>query len=251
MSFANKVILITGAGSGIGAHVGLHLAKKGAAVALVDRHGDLLNKLSEQIRASCAPNPLVIVADVTTDAERIIQETVTHFGKLNVLINNAGIFLRSSIDSIDLREYDRIMNTNVRSVIELSKLAVPHLEKTGGNILNVSSISGLRMRPNSLVYSISKAAVNQLTKSAALDLASKGIRVNAINPAAIRTALYETNEGITREQAEAFFESFKTSYPLGRIGEVTDTSAAIEFLIGDSASFITGMLLQVTLPVEL
>lgn len=174
MSFVNKVILITGASSGIGAHAAVHLAKKGASIALVGRNEKRLIAVSEEIKSAGSPKPLVVVADITTDVERIIEETVNHFGKLDVLINNAGILSRNSIENIDLSEYDRIMNTNVRSIIHLTKLAVPHLEKTKGNILNVSSIAGFRIRPNSLAYSISKAAVNQLTKSAALDLASKG-----------------------------------------------------------------------------
>lgn len=245
MSFTDKVILVTGASSGIGAHAAVHFASKGGKIAMVGRNEKRLNDVSNEIKTAGSPDPLVIVADVTTDAERIITETINHFGKLDVLINNAGIISKNSIENVDMDEYDRIMNTNVRSLVQLSKLAVPHLEKTKGNILNVSSAAGLRVKPNNLVYCMSKSAVNQLTKSAALDLAPKGIRVNAINPVAIRTPIFETNFGTTPEQAQAFFDSFKTIYPVGRIGEVTDTSAAIEYLIGDTASFITGALFPV------
>ena len=160
----------------IGADAAVHLAKRGGSIALVGRNEDRLSDVREKIKRAGAPKPLIIVADVTTDAERIINETVNHFGRLDVLINNAGILSRNTVETAELSEYDRIMNTNVRAVIELTKLAIPHLEKTKGNILNVSSIAGLRIRPNSFVYSISKAALNQLTKSAALDLAPKGIR---------------------------------------------------------------------------
>lgn len=245
MSFLNKVILITGASSGIGAHAAIHLAKKGGSIALVGRNEQRLKEVTEQIINAGAPIPLAIVADITTDAERIISETIAHFSKLDVLINNAGIVKRNSIENVDLAVYDQIMNTNVRSVIELSKLAVPHLEKTKGNILNISSIAGLRLARNDLSYSISKAALNQLTKSAALDLAPKGIRVNAVNPGATRTLIFETGDEMTPQQAKEFFDSFKNIYPLGRVGDVTDTSAAIEFLISESASFITGTLLPV------
>lgn len=245
MSFVNKIILITGASSGIGAHAAISLAQKGAHIVLVDRNNDRLRQVHERIVNDNLPTPLSIVADVTTDAERIIRETIEHFNKLDVLINNAGIFLRSNIVNIDMADFDRIMCTNFRSAVEMTKLAVPHLEKTKGNILNVSSIAGIRMRRDSFVYGISKAAVNHLTKSCALDLAPKGIRVNAINPAAVRTSLYENNEGLTSQQANVYFEKFKHLYPAGRIGEVTDTTAAIEFLISDSASFLTGVLLAV------
>lgn len=246
MSFTGKVILITGAGGGMGSHAALHLAQKGASIAMTDHNEKLLSETKEKIlSANNLPTPLAIVADITTEADRIITETVNHFGKLDILINVAGILKRNSSENVDLVEHDRIMNTNVRSIIALSKFAVPHLERTKGNILNVSSISGLRMVPNNLSYSISKTAVNQLTKSAALDLAPKGIRVNAINPSATRTTIFESGEGLTSQQADEFFDSIKNIYPIGRVGEVTDTSAAIEFLISDSASFITGILLRV------
>lgn len=174
--------------------------------------------MSSQIIKANAPRPLIIVADVTIDAERIIQETINHFGSLDVLVNNAAEISRDTADNIGLEEFDRTMNTNVRSIVHLSKLAVPYLEKTKGNILNVSSIAGLRTKVNSFGHSISKAAVNQLTKNAALDLASKGIRVNAINPGAIRTPHFDTGHQLTADQTEDYVNSYKKRYPLQRIG---------------------------------
>lgn len=177
MSFTDKVILITGASSGIGAHAAEHLAKKGASVVLVGRNAERLNEVGDRIKsAGLSPKPLLIVADISSEAERIVSETIAHFGKLNILINNAGILSRDTIETVDLDEYERIMATNVTSVIKLSKLAVPYLEKTKGNILNVSSSAGLRVKPNLFSYCISKYACNAITKSAALDLAPKGIR---------------------------------------------------------------------------
>lgn len=245
MRFTNKVILITGASSGIGAHTAVHLARKGGSIVLVGRNKKRLNEVSDQIKRNGSTVPLVIVADITTEAGRIISTVIGYFGKLDVLINNAGIQSHNSVEDIDLDEYDRIMNTNVRSVIQLSKLAVPHLEKTKGNILNVSSACGLRVKPNLLAYCISKAAVNQFTKSAALDLASKAIRVNAICPVVVRTTIFETGFGMTSEQTKEFYSHHKALYPLGRVGETTDTSAAIEYLISDAATFMTGLLLPI------
>lgn len=245
MSFSNKVILITGASSGIGAHVAEHLAKKGGSVAIVGRNEKRLNEVSERIKMAGAPTPLVILADVTTDAVQIINETINHFGKLNILINNAGIASYNTIETVDLAEFDRLMNTNVRSIIQLTQLAIPHLEKTKGNILNVSSTAGMRVKPNLMAYCMTKSAVDIMTKSAALDLAPKGIRVNSINPVNIRTGIHETGFHMTPEQAAKFYEDFKYIYPVGRVGECSDTSAAIEFLVSDSASFITGMLMPV------
>lgn len=245
MNFESKVILITGASSGIGADAARHLAKLGGKIALVGRNEKRLQEVADEIKNSGSPAPLTIAADVTKEAERIVRETIQHFGQLNVLINNAGIYSHNSADNIDLADYDSVMDTNVRSVVELTKWAIPHLEKTKGNILNVSSASGLRVQPNSLVYCMSKAALNQYTKSAALDLASKGIRVNAINPVNIRTPIFQTGGGLTAADAEIFLDNFKNIYPVGRVGEVDDTSYAIEFLIRDSASFFTGILLSV------
>lgn len=245
MSFTNKVILITGASTGIGAHLAVHLAKKGGHIALVGRNEDRLKKVSDEIKNVDGPNALIIVADVTRDAERIIQSTVDHFGSLDVLVNNAAEMSRDTAENIELSNFDCTINTNVRSIVHLIKLSVVHLEKTKGNILNVSSIAGLRTKVNCYGHSISKAAVNQLTKNAALDLASKGIRVNAVNPGAIRTPHFDTGYDFTGEEIEEYANSYKTRYPLQRIGECADTSAAIEFLIGDTASFITGVIFPV------
>lgn len=199
-----------------GAGAAEHLARKGASVVLVGRNEGKLNEVCERIKCAGSPAPLVIVADVTVDAQRIITETINHFGRLDVLINNAGIQSHNTIESIELTEYDRIMNVNVRSVIELTKLAVPHLEKTKGNILNVSSACGLRVKPNLFAYCVSKSAVNQLTKSAALDLAPKGIRCNSINPVVIKTSIFETGFGMSSTEVEEFYAKHSALYPLQR-----------------------------------
>lgn len=120
MSFLNKVILVTGANSGIGQHAAEHLAKEGGSIALVGRNLNRLNEVVERIKSDGSPTPLAIQADITKDAERIISETIDHFGKLDVLINSAGIYANNSIETIDLDEYDRIMNTNLRSIIEVT-----------------------------------------------------------------------------------------------------------------------------------
>lgn len=245
MSFNDKVILITGASSGIGADAARHLAKLGGKIALIGRNEPRLNEVAEQIKASKSPEPLVIVADVTKDAKRIIEQTISHFGQLDILVNNAGVSHYDSITSVDMDAYDRLMNTNIRSIIVLTQLAIPHLEPTKGNILNVSSSAGLSPTKGLFSYSLTKSALNQFTKSAALDLASKGIRVNAINPVAIRTPIFINSGLITQENSDGFFEQFKHIYPVGRVGEVHDTSNAIEFLIKDSSSFLTGILLPV------
>lgn len=243
MSFVNKVMLITGAGSGIGAGAALHFSKLGAIVSLVDRNANNLRTVAQQIRSSNCPRPLEIIADVTQDTERIIDETVTKCGQLNVLVNSAGIVDFSNDLLGTLETYDRIMAVNVRSLYALSKLAIPHLAKTHGNIVNVSSVNGMRVLPNGTIYSMAKAAVNHFTRCAAVELGPLGIRVNAINPGAVDTPILES-AGIVGDERVKYFEEVERVYPLGRAGRVSDTSTAIEFLADDAkASFITGHLL--------
>lgn len=221
------------------------MAKLGARVAIVGRNVSRLNAVADEIRNDTGAIPLAVVADINKDTDRIIDETIQHFGQLDVLINNAGIVdNHGSLININMDSFDRIWNTNLRSVIKLSKLAVPHLEQTKGNIVNISSIAGLRPVADVLAYCISKSALDQFTKCAALELASKGIRVNSVNPGIIDTPIFQTL-GIDKKTAEQYFEAAKKNYPLGRIGDVKDTSAAIVYLASNNANFITGVLLPV------
>lgn len=144
-----------------------------------------------------------------------------------------------------LSEHDRVMDTNLRSAVYLSTLAVPHLEKTKGNIVNVSSVTALTVMPNLISYSMAKAALNQFTKCAAVDLASKGIRVNSVNPAVIKTPLFEAAFGMTKDQADQFCDDYGKTYLVGRYGEVEDTSYAKAYIANDKASFLTGIILPV------
>lgn len=192
MNLNGKVILITGAASGIGAEAARHLAKLGAKLSMVDLNPVQLTEVADEISKSAALKPFAIVGDVTKDADRIINETIKHFGQLDVLVNNAGIGFPDSIVDFDVSQYDRIMNVNIRSMIVLTNLAVPHLEKTKGNIINISSICGLAAMETTMSYCISKAAVCQFTKCSAIGLAAKGVRVNAVAPGVIKTPIYET-----------------------------------------------------------
>lgn len=245
MNFSGKVILITGAGSGIGAGAASHLASSGASVSIVDRNESRIFKIAKEIKNSGSVIPLPIVADVTKHAQRIVDETINHFGKLDILINCAGFPINDNVIEVNLNDFDRVFDVNVRAVINLTKLCVPHLEKTKGNVVNVSSSCGLKQHSNLMSYCMSKAALNQFTKCSALDLAPKGIRVNAILPAAIRTNIFEAYE-MEEQEYEQSLKYRETKYPIGRVGEVSDTNAAIAYLASDSlASFLTGTLLTI------
>lgn len=144
-----------------------------------------------------------------------------------------------SIENTNLEQYDRVFNTNVRSVYQLSTLAVPYLIQTKGNIVNVSSVNGIRSFPNVLAYCMSKAAIDQFTRCAALDLAPKQVRVNSVNPGVIITDIHKRS-GMSLKEYEQFLEKCRQTHALGRPGEVEEVAKTIAFLASEDASFITG-----------
>lgn len=244
MNFANKIVLITGAASGIGASTAINFGKLGATVALIDRNATQLNVVANKIRELGAPEPLKIVADVTEDTEKIIDQTVDKFGKLDVLVNNAGIACLNEEELGSLSDFDIISNVNIRSILKISKLAVTHLEKTGGNIVNVSSIAGTTIAKQYTAYSISKAAVDHFTRLAAVELAPKGIRVNAVKPGIIHTPIWYVDGLDSKEVEDSLVRSRKRQL-INRGGTPEDVANAIAFLAHDNASFISGHLLFV------
>ncbi|XP_071954898.1 3-oxoacyl-[acyl-carrier-protein] reductase FabG-like [Antedon mediterranea] len=246
LSLLGKVALITGASSGIGAATSVLFAKLGAKLVLNGRQVENLEKTGKDCEKHGA-KPLIVPGDVTKEADNValIQKAVEHFGKLDILVNNAGILALGTIETTSLQDFDHMMNTNVRSVFHLTSLAVPHLTKTQGNIVNVSSVNGLRSFPGVLAYCVSKSAVDQMTHCVALEMAPKKVRVNCVNPGVIVTELQKRG-GLNEEAYAAFLEKSKTTHALGRAGEADEVANAIAFLASDSASFITG----VTLPVD-
>ncbi|XP_055596126.1 3-oxoacyl-[acyl-carrier-protein] reductase FabG-like [Uranotaenia lowii] len=246
MDFEGKVVLITGASSGIGEGTAKYFAKLGASLALSGRNVENLNKVGAVCEEISKRKPLLLVADITKeeDNQRIIDETVTQLGKLDVLVNNAGILANGSIENTSLEQYDVIMNTNVRAVYHLTMLAVPHLIKTKGNIVNLSSVAGNRSFPGILAYGMSKAAIDQFTRCTALELAPKQVRVNAVNPGVIITDIHKRG-GMDEQAYAAFLEKCKQTHALGRPGLPEEVAATIAFLASDCASFITGVTLNV------
>ncbi|XP_004529528.1 uncharacterized protein LOC101449709 [Ceratitis capitata] len=246
MSLAGKVVIITGASSGIGAATAVDFAKLGAKVVLVGRNEANLKKTEAACKtANDTAELLPIIADVTVDAERIIQTTIDQFGQLDVLVNNAGYAELGNILDVDVEHFDRVLNTNLRAVFLLTKLAAPYLIKTQGNIVNVSSVAGLRSFPGVSSYCTAKAAVDQFTRCIALDLAPHKVRVNAVNPGDIVTDFHR-RMGMKDEDYVKYLEHCKTTHALGRIGQPREVVDAILFLASESASFITGA----TLPID-
>ncbi len=235
-----KVVIVTGASSGIGRAAALKFSSEGASVALVARSGDKLTQAAEVIQAAGGAAH-AIVADVTTEAgiERVVDETVEIFGGIDVLVNAAGIIAAGTVETTMLQDWDRMMNVNVRGPFYLIQRAMPYLVERQGNVVNVSSVNGIRAFPGVLAYCVSKAAMEQLTHCAALEVASKGVRINSVNPGVTVTQLHRSG-GMDEQAYAAFLEHSKTTHPLGRVGQPEEVAELIYFLASPKAGWITG-----------
>jgi 3-oxoacyl-[acyl-carrier protein] reductase len=237
-----KAVLITGASSGIGAELARAFSRQGARLAL---H---FNSHEAEIRALAAelagPAPALIRGDLSRrgEAKRVVEEAAAALGGLDILINNAGgLGERRPITEVDDALFDFVYDLNVRAVIATTQAAIPHFEKRGrGNIINVGSIAGIDGGgAGASVYSSAKAAVHNLTRHLARDLARKNIRVNTVAPGAIATPFHARTP---KERLDAM----KNAAPLGRIGDAKDCAGAFLFLASDDlAGYITGNIVHV------
>ncbi|OWR47820.1 3-dehydroecdysone 3alpha-reductase [Danaus plexippus plexippus] len=234
MSFKNKVVLVTGASSGIGAAAAEAFSSEGAQVVMVGRNETKLSAV-----ASKCNKPFVIRADVADDddARRIIDDTIKKFGKLDVLVNNAGMGSNTAtlLEGDIMKDYDNLMSVNLRAVVHLTKLAAPHLIKTKGNIVNISSIAGTLtpVIPTTIIYYVTKAGLNHFSACAALELGREGVRVNTVSPGPVQTDFF------TNSKYELQHSFIKKNTILNRISESEEIADLVLFLASDKAKGIT------------
>jgi NAD(P)-dependent dehydrogenase (short-subunit alcohol dehydrogenase family) len=245
--FADRVALITGAGSGIGAATARRLASEGAAVVLAGRTADRLDAISQDVRAA-GGDAVAVVTDVTVpeSAENAVRACHMAHGRLDIVFNNAGVIFREKdAPSTTVEEWDLTMDVSAKGTFLVSKFAVPlMIESGGGAIVNNASYLGLVGGRGTAAYSAAKGAVVLLTKAMALDHASDGIRVNCVCAGSVDTPM------LAREMEEmggaaAVRHLFEEKHPIGRIASPDEVAAAVAYLASDEASFITGVALPI------
>jgi len=235
--FAGKVAVVTGASSGIGRATALAFAREGASVVLVSRDQAALEAVANEAGGPA----LAVAADVMAadTPARVVQAAVERFGGIDVLVNAAGIIGTASTDQTPDELFDRMFAINVRAPFRLMREAFPHLKARGGNVVNVSSVNGLRAFAGVAVYCSSKAALDHLTRCAALDWAPHGVRVNCVNPGVTVTNLHRRG-GMDETRYAAFLERAKETHPLGRPGSADEIADAVLFVASDKAGWMTG-----------
>ena len=237
MRVAGKAALVSGAARGIGAATAKLLAQEGAAVVL----GDVLETEGRQTAAGIVADggqATFMPLDVTSAAkwQQVIADTVTAYGKLDVLVNNAGISGRAAVGETDVETWERVMEINGKGVFLGTKLAIPELRKAGGgSIINISSIYGIVGSETSAAYHASKGAVRIFTKAAAIQYAADGIRVNSVHPGFVDSTMTAASHALPEVHNLRISRT-----PLGRMGTPEDIAAGILYLASDESSFVTG-----------
>jgi len=239
MRLTNKTAIITGGGSGIGQACAWAFYQEGANVVLFGRREDKLKETAQELGSRA----MTVSGDMTRteDLDRLVQETLSKFHRIDILVNNAGLFKGAPLHEISDEQYDEMMNINMRAVFQLTRRVLPvMMEQKNGNIIHISSILGIIAVPQVAVYNISKGALNQFSRSIAVEYGSYGIRSNSICP-----GLIETDMTADLMKDEALMQEWSKGYPIGRFGKPEDVASACLFLASDESSFITGTVLPV------
>ncbi len=234
----DKVALITGGASGIGRAAAIRFAREGAKVMIADRNSVLsAQTLAELHEITSHAASVSVDVSKTDQVKQMVDETASRFGGLDVLVNAAGVLLLAPhLAEIDERDWDLMMNTNLRGLFLCCKAAIPVMEKGGGGaIVNISSMAGISAYARSLPYAVSKAGVIHFTLGAASQYTSKGIRINCIAPGTVDTPQARGSSG----SADAL-QKIAETHPMGRIGRPEDIADTILFLSSDEAAYISG-----------
>lgn len=237
MRVAGKVALVSGGAGGIGAAAARLLAREGAAVVI----GDLLEVEGRETEAAISGTGgrvQFLTMDVTNedDWRRAVETAVNSYGKLDVLVNNAGISGRTTVEETSVELWDKVMAVNAKGVFLGTKIAIPAMKQAGGgSIINISSIYGLVGSETSTSYHASKGGVRLLTKSAAIQYAKDGIRVNSVHPGFVDSPMTERFHALPEIRSRRL-----AATPLGRMGTPEDIAAGVLYLASDESSFVTG-----------
>ncbi len=246
MRLADKVAVVTGAGSGFGAGIATRFAEEGARIVAADINGDGAARIVEDIR-NAGGTAVAVTADVSKGDEmaKIIAAAVDEFGALDVVVNNAGTTHKNRpMLEVDEATYDRVFAVNVKSVYHSAIHAVPVFRRQGhGSFINIASTAGIRPRPGLTWYAATKGAVITMTKAMAVELAPDNIRANAINPVVSATGLLK--DFLPGEDTPETRAKFVATIPLGRMSTPRDVAAACLFLACEDAEFLTGVCLEV------
>lgn len=236
-----KVALVTGGGTGLGRCIALEFAREGADVVISSRNLANLEKVAGEIRALGRRSlPVVTDVSVADQVRNMVKQTVDHFGRIDILVNSAGVLLKALIVDIPEEDWDSLMDTNLKGTFLSIQAAGKHMiRQRYGRIINISAIAGIRANyPENAAYGASKAGVILLTKSAALELGPYGINVNCIAPGPVDTGFRETSE--TPEQVQRWLETSRKRSIVGRVGTPQDIANLALFLASDDSSFICG-----------
>ena len=240
MRLKDKTAIITGGGTGIGLATAHAFYQEGAKIILFGRRKEKLEKAVEKLGGSA----IIVQGDMTNnnDLDQLINETLHNFQKIDILVNNAGLFNGSPLHEISDSQWDEIMDINIRSVFQLTRRVLPAmLSQKYGSIIHISSILGLIAVPQVAAYNVSKGALNQFSRSIAVEYGTSGIRSNSICPGLIATDMTAD----LMKDADLMKEWSK-EYPIGRFGKPEDVANACLYLASDESSFVTG----ITLPVD-
>nr|XP_018669473.1 uncharacterized protein LOC104266190 [Ciona intestinalis] len=241
-----EVVLITGASSGIGEGLAYAFASKGASLSLCGRNVENLKKVAEKCVSEGAAKVVEIAADVTKvdDMERMVDETVAQLGQIDVLINNAGWAGYGGIETATIVGFDKVFDVNLKAPYYLIQRCLPHLKKTHGCVINVSSCAPKLTLPRTMHYNMTKVGLDHLTKIAALELGQYGIRVNSVRPGLILTPILEKN--FTSDQIIVLTEEYMKKTPLEeKLVTVQEVADVVLFLASSGARSITGTCLLI------